>query len=64
MKFLPLIFACMLTACTNDIAGLNRGQRLIIYGNVLDVAGHPEIGEPLKAIAKTFTKNPVKNVNP
>gem|GEM_PF-3431441 len=63
-KLMSLIFACMLTACTNDIAGLNRSQRMIIYGDVLELAGHPEIGEPLRVLAKTFAKNPVKNVNP
>jgi len=63
-KLMTLIFACMLMACTHDIAGLNRSQRLILYGDVLDLAGQPEIGEPLKALAKTFAKQPVKNVNP
>lgn len=59
MKFLTLILACLLTAC-----GTTRPERLIIYGAVLDVAGHPEIGEPLRALAKTLGKQPVKNVNP
>jgi len=63
-KLLPITLALMLTACTNNIAGLNRRQRMIIYGDVLDLAGHPEIGEPLRALAKTFAKQSLKNVNP
>jgi hypothetical protein len=59
MKFLPLIFALTLTAC-----GTTRSQRMILYGTALDIAGQPEIGEPLRALAKTFAKQPVKNVNP
>ena len=64
MKLSLVILAFILTSCANDIAGLNRTERLTIYGDLLDVAGHPEIGEPLKRIAKTLGKQPLKNVNP
>jgi len=58
MKFILILSACFLASCSQTILGLNRGQRMTIYGDVLDIAGHPELGEPLKAIARTLDKQP------
>jgi hypothetical protein len=59
------IVAIMLCSCQQKFMGLSRGDRVIIYGDVLDVAGHPEIGIPaamigkrLNEIDKTAAKNP------
>ncbi len=42
----------MMTGCAGDIAGLSRGQRLQLYGMVLDAAGHPELGGPVGLIGR------------
>lgn len=63
----PLILALLLlSSCTQDILGLNRGQRLQLYGAALDLSGNPEIGAPVAALGRRLTvidKQPV-NVNP
>ena len=64
MKISLILFAITLTSCADTVMGLTRMERLTIYGNVLNVAGHPEIGEPLKRVAKTFAKQPVERINP
>ena len=58
MKTLLILSAFSLASCSQTILGLNRGQRMTIYGDVLDIAGHPELGEPLKVIARTMDKQP------
>ncbi|MEI6871831.1 MAG: hypothetical protein WCL08_06060 [Verrucomicrobiota bacterium] len=64
MKLFFPILLLTLPACQGTFLGLDRAQRFNIYGNVLDLAGHPEFGEPLKLVAKTMAKNPVKPVLP
>jgi len=59
----PLIIALilLLTSCQQRILGLSRGDRVILYGEALDVAGHPEIGIPAQIIGqrlKTLDKQP------
>lgn len=71
MKYhiLPFIGLCGLaSSCTQDFAGLSRGERLRIYGAALDLAGHPEIGGPVSAVGRDLErrdgKQPRKGVQP
>jgi hypothetical protein len=64
MKISLILFAISLTSCADTVMGLTRTERLTIYGDIFDVAGHPEIGVPLKRVAKTFAKQPVERINP
>jgi len=57
---IAILALLLLPSCAQRIAGIDRSTRMIIYGDILDIAGHPEIGEPLKAIARTLGKQPLK----
>jgi len=64
MQACLVIMALAMGSCTGTFMGLTRTERLIIYGDVLDVAGHPELAEPMRRIAKTLGKQPLENIQP
>lgn len=39
-----LVLVMLLGGCAREVAGFSRGERLEIYGVVLDAAGHAELG--------------------
>lgn len=60
ISLLGLFIVLFHVSCTQDILGVNRSTRMSIYGDIINVAGHPEIGEPLKAVARELDKQPKK----
>lgn len=60
MKALMLIL--ILPACTQDIAGLTRNERLTLYSTALLATGHPEASNLVYALRRPVTqaKQPVK----
>ncbi len=49
MKRWLLLLTAVLSTLVCSGCGTTRAQRLLLYGTVLDAAGHPELGAPVRA---------------
>jgi hypothetical protein len=49
------LLCLLLSACSNDIAGLSRNERLTLYGTALTLAGQPEFGAIAYGLRKPVT---------
>ncbi len=61
-KLLAAFVACFVPSCAQDIAGLTRNECLQVYGDVLTLAGNPELGKIAHGLKRPVTsaKQPVE----
>lgn len=64
MKCLLVLLMATLSACSHEIAGLSRNERLFLYSAALVATGHTEVGAVVYGLRRPVTSAKQPQVPP